>query len=162
MCTTSSPRQEEIFFWPAFVTRILTPWSRKSGYGLLFGRCRSQLAAGPFENTFFMTMFEKRIGQNPRENLHCLFWSGIAIDRAWSTSSGGSPWCSRKSRTACDKIVPNFSPPKNCGKTQYLKTSRKFHARQNWILAHEFSTFLSRIACCARESTSAWQNLPQK
>ena len=28
------------FFWPTFVTRLLTPRSRKSGYGLLLG-CRS-------------------------------------------------------------------------------------------------------------------------
>ena len=32
-------------FWPAFVTRLLTPRSRKSGYGLLLG-CRSPLDAG--------------------------------------------------------------------------------------------------------------------
>ena len=40
------------FFWPAFVTRLLTPRSRKSGYGLLLG-CRSGLDFGPFEKTFF-------------------------------------------------------------------------------------------------------------
>ena len=39
------------FFWPAFVTRILTPRTRKSGYGLLLG-CRSPLDAGPFVKTF--------------------------------------------------------------------------------------------------------------
>ena len=48
---TSSPRQER-FFLPAFVTRILTPRSRKSGYGLLLG-CRSPLDAGPFEKLLF-------------------------------------------------------------------------------------------------------------
>ena len=39
-------------FWPAFVTRLLTPRSRKSGYELLLG-CRSPLAldCGPFEKT---------------------------------------------------------------------------------------------------------------
>ena len=41
-----------LFFWPALVTRLLTPRSRKSGYGLLLG-CRSPLDAGPFEKTFF-------------------------------------------------------------------------------------------------------------
>jgi len=40
------------FFWPAFVTRLLTPRSRKSGYGLLLG-CRSGFDRGPFEKTFF-------------------------------------------------------------------------------------------------------------
>ena len=77
--TTSSPRREKIFFWPAFVTRILTPRSRKSGYGLLLG-CRSPLDAGSFEKTLVLTMFEP---QN-RENLHRPLCSGIAIDRAWS------------------------------------------------------------------------------
>ena len=41
-----------IFFWPAFVTRLLTPRSRKSGYGPLLG-CRSGLDRGPVETTFF-------------------------------------------------------------------------------------------------------------
>ena len=40
------------FFWPAFVTRILTPRSRKSGYGLLLG-CRSGFDAGHEKKTFF-------------------------------------------------------------------------------------------------------------
>ena len=38
--------------WPALVTRLLTPRSRNSGYGLLLG-CRSPLDAGHFEKTFF-------------------------------------------------------------------------------------------------------------
>ena len=62
-CTASSPPRDKLYFWPAFVARKMTPRSRKSGYGLLFGRCRSQLAAGPFENTFFMTMFEKELAK---------------------------------------------------------------------------------------------------
>ena len=41
-----------VFFLPAFVTRLLTPRSRKSGYGLLLG-CRSGLESGPFKTTFF-------------------------------------------------------------------------------------------------------------
>ena len=53
-----------ISFWPAFVTRLLTPRSRKFGYGLLLG-CRSGLDAGPFQNAFFATMFEKIIGRKP-------------------------------------------------------------------------------------------------
>ena len=40
------------FFWQAFVTRILTPRSRKSGYELLLG-CRSPLDGEPFQKTFF-------------------------------------------------------------------------------------------------------------
>ena len=49
---TSSPGQEQNFFWPAFVTRLLTPRSRKSGYGLLLG-CTSGFDRGPFEKTYF-------------------------------------------------------------------------------------------------------------
>ena len=49
---TSWPPQEYYFFWPAFVTRLLTPRSRKSGYWLLLG-CRSGLDAGRETKTFF-------------------------------------------------------------------------------------------------------------
>ena len=51
------------FFWPAFVTRNMTPRSRKSGYGLPLGY-RSPLDAG-HKKHFFLTMFEKIIGQKP-------------------------------------------------------------------------------------------------
>ena len=49
---TSSPRQDELLFWPAFVTRKMSPRSRKSGYGLLLG-CRSGLDGGREKKTFF-------------------------------------------------------------------------------------------------------------
>jgi hypothetical protein len=49
---TGSPRQEKNVFWPAFVTRLVTPRSRKFGYGLLLG-CRSGLDSGLFDETFF-------------------------------------------------------------------------------------------------------------
>jgi len=49
---TSSPSQERLFFWPAFVTRLLPPRSRKSGYGLLLG-CRSGFDRGREKKTFF-------------------------------------------------------------------------------------------------------------
>ena len=52
MMPTGWPPQEYVFFWPRFVTRLLTPRSRKSGYGLLLG-CRSGWDFGPFEKTFF-------------------------------------------------------------------------------------------------------------
>ena len=45
----------------------------------------------------------------------------------------------RESRERRDKIVPKFSPEKQ--------------EKRNFGLI--FSTFLSRIACCSRESTSA-------
>ena len=46
----AAPRKA--FFWPAFVARILTPRSRKSGYGLLLG-CRSRLDAEREKEIFF-------------------------------------------------------------------------------------------------------------
>ena len=59
-------------FWPAFVTtRILTPRSQKSGYGLLLG-CRSPLDFGPLFDFFLLTKFEP---QN-WENLHSLLVHG--------------------------------------------------------------------------------------
>ena len=44
--------ENSIFLWPAFVTRLLTPRSRKSGYGLLLG-CRSGFDGGHEKKTFF-------------------------------------------------------------------------------------------------------------
>ena len=71
--------------WPAFVTRLLIPRSRKSGYGLLLG-CRSPLDGEPFKKSFFDDFEPKKSG-----NLHRLFCFPIAIDRAWSNKSGESP-----------------------------------------------------------------------
>jgi hypothetical protein len=45
--------ENSIFLWPAFVTGLLmTPRSRKFGYGLLLG-CRSGLDGGHEKKTFF-------------------------------------------------------------------------------------------------------------
>ena len=54
--------KNSIFFWPAFVTRLLTPRSRKSGYGLLLG-CRSEWDFGPFEKTFFWQSSNPKTGK---------------------------------------------------------------------------------------------------
>ena len=59
---------------------------------------------------------------------------------------GREPLIARESRERHDKIVSNFSPEKQEKRSFGLK----------------FSTFLSKIACCLRESTSAWQNFRQK
>ena len=83
----AAPRK--VFFWPAFVTRILTPRSRKSGYGLLLG-CRSGLDAGGHENNFFCMLFLlKKTVKSSSDGRAQL--PTIAIDRAWSNQSGGSP-----------------------------------------------------------------------
>ena len=48
-----------VFFLPAFVTRLLTPRSRKSGYGLLLG-CRSGFNGGREKKTFLMLFLLKK------------------------------------------------------------------------------------------------------
>ena len=54
--------KNSIFLWPAIVTRLLTPRSRKPGYGLLLG-CRSGLDRGPFEKTFFWQSSNPKTGK---------------------------------------------------------------------------------------------------
>ena len=48
--------ENSIFLWPAVVTRLLTPRSRKPGYGLLLG-CRSGLIDGGHEKKTFFYAF---------------------------------------------------------------------------------------------------------
>ena len=52
----ASPRKKIV--WPAFVARLLTPRSRKSGHGLLLG-CRSPLDGGHEKKTFLMLFLLK-------------------------------------------------------------------------------------------------------
>ena len=130
---TRWPRQEKLFFLPAFVARTLTPRSQKSVCGLLL-ECRSGLDAGPFEKTFFGDVETKTpgkiftVGSSPASQL---------IGRGRISREGALDV--RESRERRDKIVPKFSPEKQ--------------KKRNFGLM--FSTFLSRIACCSRESTSA-------
>ena len=79
--TTSSPRREKIFFWPAFVTRILTPRSRNSGYGLLLG-CRSPLALDAGHEKKLFLCFSSSSKKPWKHRLAVV--PTIAIDRAWS------------------------------------------------------------------------------
>ena len=58
----SWPPQNTILGGRAFVARILTPGSRKSGYGLLLG-CWSELDAGPSEKTFFWRFWSPKTGK---------------------------------------------------------------------------------------------------
>ena len=61
----AAPRKA--FFLPAFVARILTPQSRKSGYERLLG-CTSGLDGGPDQKTFYDDFEPKHQG-----NFHGLF-----------------------------------------------------------------------------------------
>ena len=75
------------FFLPAFVARILTPRSRKSGYGLPL-RCKLGLDEEHFEKKNGDVRKKKLAKKNyRRESLHRLFvvfCFSIAIDQAWS------------------------------------------------------------------------------
>ena len=89
-------RPENSIFWPAFVTRLLTPRSRKSGYGLLLG-CRLGFDRGPFEKTFFDKV--KVRTQKPGNSS----LSVLAHDRNRSgvvELVGREPWIIAESRTA--------------------------------------------------------------
>ena len=122
---TSSP-QKYYFFLPAFVTRLLTPRSRKSGHGLLLG-CRSGLDSGPSEKTFFDDFDPKKPG-----NLHCLFWSGIAI----RNRSGVVELVGREPLifARVENGVTIFSPKRQ-------KTPKK--SKRNWIRNSSFQCALS-------------------
>ena len=56
-------RPRKAFFWPAFVTRLLTPRSRKSGYGLLLG-CRSGLDFDLLKKLFFDKVQTQKPGKS--------------------------------------------------------------------------------------------------
>jgi len=114
---TSSPGQERLFFWPAFVTRLLTPRSRKSGYGLLLG-CRSPLDAGHEKKNFFSCFSSSK----NRENI---VWRSCpasqSIGRGRISREGALDH--RESRERRDKIFAaktvkrqNFQKKKGSGK----------------------------------------------
>ena len=129
-------RRAKTSFFFASICRANTdpPRSRKSGYGLLLG-CRSGLDEGPFKKTF-LTML-KTIGQktktgNSSPSVRILYCNRSGV---WSNESGGSPWCSRKSRTARQNRANFFA-----GKKQ----------KRNFGL--KFSTFFAGSFVVIRES----------
>ena len=113
---TSWLGQEKIFCWPAFVTRLLTPQSRNSGYGLLLG-CRSGLDRGPFEKTFFW----QSESSNPKTGEIFTLYFGPrsqSIGRGRISREGALDH--RKSRERRDKIFAAKTenaktPPKKIG-----------------------------------------------
>ena len=101
--------ENSIFLWPAFVTRLLTPWSRKSGYGLLLG-CRSALDGGPFEKTFVDDVRKKNWPKTGKIFIVCFGPPSQSIRRGRISREGALDV--RESRERRDKIVPIFSPKK--------------------------------------------------
>ena len=133
----SWPPQEYLcFFWPRFVTRLLTPLSRKSGYGLLLG-CRSSLDSGSDKTSLFWRCSKREQAKNREIYIVCSDPRSQSIGRGRISREGALDV--RESRERCDKIVPKVSPE-----------NRK---KRNFGL--NFSAILSRIACCSRESRSA-------
>ena len=101
----------------------------------------------PFKNNFFLRRSKKELAKN-REILRRLLWFPIAIDRAWSTQSGGSPWCSRKSRTAWQNRAKIFAG--KTAKTKFWPDFFHFFEQDRLLFA--------RVDI----SRSAWQNFRQK
>ena len=122
--------QEQNIFWPALVTRLLTPRSRKSGYGLLLG-CRSGLVDGGHEKkAFFMRCYSSK-------NREIIVWRSClpsqSIGRGRISREGALDH--RESRERRDKIF-----------AAKIENAKIF--KRNWIrktvFSGEFSFFWPR------------------
>jgi len=89
--------------------------------------------------TLFLTMFEKRIGRKPRKSY------SLSVLVRHCNRSGVVNLVGRKPLMFA-KVENGVT--KSC---QFFRRKNRRNAILAWI-----STFLSRIACCARELTSAW------
>ena len=146
MYKLASPRKKN--FWLAFVTRLLTPGHENPAVGFFWGVSRTRCRCCCWGTniyyvydlkklTFLFDDVRRRIGQKPGFTV-CFGSLSQPIGRGRLSREGALDVC--KSREHRDKIVPNFSPPEK-------------QEKRNFGL--KFSVLLSRIACCARESTSA-------
>jgi hypothetical protein len=103
-------RLETLFFLPAFVTRLLTPRSRKSSYGLLLG-CRSGLDGEPFKKTIFDDVRKHNWPKTEKVFTVCSGSLSQSIGRDRLSREGALDV--RESRERRDKFVrQNFSPEK--------------------------------------------------
>ena len=109
------------FFWSTFVTRLLTPRSRKSGYGLLLG-CRSGLDFGPFEKTFFWQSSNPKTG---KIFTLCFGPKSQSIGRGRISREGALDH--RESRERRDKIF----------------AAETENAKKNWIRKKKWKTVFS-------------------
>ena len=110
------------FFWPAFVTRILTPRTRKSGYGLLLG-CRSPLDAGPFVKTFLDDARTPKPGKSSPSDVVYFGPASQSIKRGRISREGALDL--RESRERRDRIF--------AGKTENAKILDQKQQRFQWI-----------------------------
>ena len=148
---TSWPRQEKLFF-NHLSSREYWPRSRKSGDGSFLGdvdedyRWR-QLARSKdlLKTAFFYDVRKKKSPKTAGKNVTvCSRLLSQSTGRGRISREGALDV--RESRERRDRIVPKVLPQKQKKRNFGLK----------------FSTFLSRIACCSRESRSVWQNFRQK
>ena len=93
--------ENSFFFWSTFVTRLLTPRSRKSGYGLLLG-CRSGCDRGPFEKNFFDKVRPHKPGKSSLSVLvHDRNRSGVV------ELVGREPWIIARVENGVTKFSPH-------------------------------------------------------
>ena len=129
----AAPRK--VCFWPAFVAQILIPRSQKSGYGLFLG-CRSGLDRQPFETTFFDDF------EPPKRKI---FTVCSALMVPYRNRSGVVEFVGREPLM--------FTKVEN-DVTESCQLFRRKNRKCNFGLKLS-PLFLSRIACCSRESTLA-------
>ena len=132
--TIQACRSKETFFCTPFVARILTPRSAKSGCGLVL-ECRCYKIVDPKKP--FFGYVRKRIW--PKTVKAFTVCSDPQLRGRISRKGAHAV---RESRERRDKIVPKHSPGNS--------------KNAIWMLAWYLLNFLSRIACCSRESISAW------
>jgi len=77
-------------------------------------------------------MLKQKMGKN-QKSLHLTVAPAIAIDQAWSNKSGGSPWCSRKSRTVWQNCAKIFAGKQK--KTQFWPELFRYSEQDRLLFA---------------------------
>ena len=133
--------ENSIFLWPAFVTRLLTPRSRKSGYGLLLG-CRSGFDRGPYGKLFFDKVRTQKPGKSSLSVLvHNRNRSGVV------ELVGREPWIIARVENGVTKFspqrqkTPKFSKRNGSGKQFSVRGICNFQFRIFIFLAAGKLTF---------------------
>ena len=116
--------ENSIFFGPAVVTRLLTPRSQKSGYGLLLG-CRSPLDGGHEKKTFFHAFPpQKTVKSSSDGRAHLRNRSGVV------ELVGREPWIIAR----VENGVTKFSPQRQkTPKLKKLGSGKHFSVRGSFI-----------------------------
>ena len=101
--TSWPPQEKRVFgiYYTPFVARILTPLSRKSGYGLLLG-CRSSLDSGSDKTSLFWRCSKREQAKNREIYIVCSDPRSQSIGRGRISREGALDH--RESRERRDKI----------------------------------------------------------